>query len=354
MRTEGIQIETLESFSHVLIILMGSIGDVARGLCLVGQIKNSRPDCRVDWLVEPVSAPVVQSHSLIDRVFVFDRNNPLASIRYLAKALRSQKFDVVFDLQRHLKSGFMSWLSGGKVRIGFHRKNAKEFNWLFNNHHLDYYPDSLPKIEHYLKFPEMLGLKVREPFDFGLNELEPSAKTENVIKELGPKTVGLVLGSSWESKDWPVEGYKELISRLLEQEYQVLLLGDKSRRVEADSLSHIFPEAVENNRLLNQAGKTDLRDLIVLLRFLKVCIGPDSGPAHLAAGVNTPHVTLFGPTDPVRTVAFRSEHLAVQSSIGCAPCYRRKCPGLDKLCMRLLSVDMVMEKLAKAASEIKE
>jgi ADP-heptose:LPS heptosyltransferase len=76
-----------------------------------------------------------------------------------------------------------------------------------------------------------------------------------------------------------------------------------------------------------------------------VCVGPDSGPGHLAAVVRTPYLSLFGPTDPGRTAPYGSEDLVIRSPIGCAPCYRRRCPGLGTLCMRLLGVESVWGRL---------
>ncbi len=82
----------------------------------------------------------------------------MSAVRRLYKDLRQDRFDITLDLQRILKSGFFSLLSGAGRRIGFHRRNAKEFNWIFNNEHIAYFSDDLPKIRHYLKFTEYLGL----------------------------------------------------------------------------------------------------------------------------------------------------------------------------------------------------
>src|SRR5690606_14219230 len=98
-------------------------------------------------------------------------------------------------------------------------------------------------------------------------------------------------------------------------------------------------------RVVNTIGRTTLDDLNGLLAAARACVGPDSGPAHMAAAVGTPHITLFGPTSPERTAPYGSEHLVVRSSIGCAPCYRRRCPGLGRLCMRMLSPEAVWSKL---------
>ena len=195
--------------SSILIILTGSLGDIARGLCLVAQIKKNLPDCRVSWLVESRWAALVGLHGQIDNVIIFQRAWRLSAVRQLYQDLRREKFDITLDLQRILKSGFFSLLSGAGRRIGFHRRNAKEFNWIFNNDHIGYFSDDLPKIRHYLKFTEHLGLPVPDALDFGLSSLNPAATAPQVINELQQPFAAVVLGTSWESKNWFMPGLSQ-------------------------------------------------------------------------------------------------------------------------------------------------
>ena len=64
----------------ILIILMGSLGDVARGLGLVSHIKTNRPHSRITWLVEPNCAPLVGFHPQIDKTIVFNRAWSIATL----------------------------------------------------------------------------------------------------------------------------------------------------------------------------------------------------------------------------------------------------------------------------------
>jgi ADP-heptose:LPS heptosyltransferase len=99
---------------------------------------------------------------------------------------------------------------------------------------------------------------------------------------------------------------------------------------------------------MNLVCKTSLLELVAILKAAAVGVGPDSGPGHLAAAVGTPYVSLFGPTSPKRVAPYGSEHLVVESGVSCAPCYKKECPGLEKLCMRLVTVEAVEEKLSEA------
>ena len=103
--------------------------------------------------------------------------------------------------------------------------------------------------------------------------------------------------------------------------------------------------------LHNLVAKTSLVDLVTLIKYAKLCIGPDSGPGHIAAAVETPYISLFGPTPPERVAPYNNESLVVRSDIGCMPCYRKRCPGLNRLCMRLISSTQVMETVNKVLSK---
>ena len=329
----------------ILIILMGSLGDVARGLCLVSHIKTNLPQSCVTWLVEPKWAQLVRCHSQIDKVIVFQRAWRISALWHLYKDLNREHFDITLDLQRVLKSGFFSLLSGAGRRIGFHRHNAKEFNWIFNNEHIGYHSDALTKIRHYLKFTEHLGLPEPDTLEFGLSSLNPIEASPRVVADIKQPFVAVVLGASWESKDWSFEGYLGLIRHILSAlKLQVVLLGDGSRKALAQGLS----QSVNLPGLIDLAGKTSLLELTAVLKKAAAGIGPDSGPGHLAAAVGTPFVSLFGPTSPERTAPFGYEDLVVTSSLDCAPCYQKRCPDHQNQCMQSIESSHVAEKLSKA------
>ena len=333
--------------TSILIILMGSLGDVVRGLCLVSHIKNDLPESRVTWLVEPKWAELVGLHPQIDNTIIFNRPRGVPAVWDLYKDLSQEDFDITLDLQRHFKSGFFSLLSRAKRRIGFNRRNAKEFNWLFNNEQIDYFNDELPKLRHYLKFTEYLGLSEPTSLEFGLSSLDLEATAPSIVAELSNPFIAVVMGSSWESKDWFIEGYCRLVKDIVRSgNTQVVLLGDNSATTHALTLS----KEINSSRLINLVGKTSLLELVAVLKAAAVGVGPDSGPGHLAAAVGTPYVSLFGPTSPKRVAPYGNEHLVVQSDVNCAPCNKKRCPGLDRLCMRLLSVEAVEAKLTDALS----
>lgn len=332
----------------ILIVLLGSIGDVVRGLPLLAEIKKAWPEAKIDWLVEPKSVAPLRLNRHLDQIWVFDRQNWFSSVKKLLPKLRQQNYTICLDLQRHFKSGLFSLLSGARRRIGFHHSDSKEFNWLFTTEQIEERGEQLPKLKHYLTFLDRLGIKLDaqrlEKLDFGLDLSRITLRSE---LEIEPQTYGLVLGSSWQTKDWPVSGYLELAENLLDRDKsRLVLLGDASQRQNAAWLvQELKCRSKDLNRVSNFVAMTTLEELTLLISRCKLLIGPDSGPGHLAGALGVPYIGLFGPTSATRNGVNGSEHLTLDAAVPCSPCLRRKCPGLNKICMRLISPGMVLEKL---------
>jgi heptosyltransferase I len=333
------------SAPRVLVILLGALGDVARGLAVVRSIKDSRPEWRISWLVEPPSKGLVALHPDIEEVLVFERSKGARGALDLYRELSQRRFDITLDLQRHLKSGFFSWLSRAPRRIGFHPRDTKEGNWFFNNEYIPERGEAFSKLDHYQLFVEKLGLAVPEVLDGGLAHLSLETAREEVRSLLPRSYIGVIVGSSRDSKDWPEEGYKGLIERCTLGGIEALvLLGDRSREAMAERLAG----ALGSVPVVNLVGRTTLPDLVAVISGARACIGPDSGPGHIAGSLGVPHVTLFGPTPSSRNAPRGSSQFAVTSRVACSPCSRRVCPGLNKLCMRLITPEDALTTLQKA------
>jgi heptosyltransferase I len=332
---------------RILIILLGALGDVVRGLAVVNALRETYPAATITWLVEPASSGVVALHQGIDEIIVFQRKRGIQGILQLVRDLGARKFDITIDLQRHLKSGFFSWLSRAPRRIGFHPKDTKEFNWVFNTEYIEARGDSASKIDHYLSFVSKLGGTIPRQPDAGLSHITLAGLASEWRERLTGRYVGVILGSSRYSKDWPEEGYLGLLNEWsVAGVSTVVLLGDRSK----EALANRLAAGETSVRVVNAVGRTSLEELVGLIQGAVACVGPDSGPGHIAGALGVPHVTLFGPTPAGRNAPRGSEEFAVVSALGCSPCRRRACPGLDKLCMRLISPHVVMERLQQALS----
>ena len=331
----------MKSGDSILVVLSGALGDLIRGLSISCAIKSANDDVRIAWLVDSTWMPIVEAHPAVDEAIVFDRKAPVKHLPSLVKKLRSTSFTLTLDMQRHLKSGLCSWFSGSPRRVGFHPRNCKEGNQFFNNEFIAEQNDSQSKLLHYLAFLDAIDCPRPENVDFGLSKVGLGL-AEGLLPTSDKSRVGIILSSSWATKDWPLSGYQALLNLLAgTEDVEVVLLGTKKDRSNADQLvATAGPVGV-----VNLAGETSLLQLIDVMRRCTCFVGPDSGPGHIAGALGLPYISLFGPTPPERVAPFGSEKLVIRSNVPCSPCSRKVCPGLDTVCMRLISADQVYQRL---------
>jgi len=97
------------------------------------------------------------------------------------------------------------------------------------------------------------------------------------------------------------------------------------------------------------AGKTTVGQAAAILQKSDLLICNDSSLMHVAVGVHTPIVAIYGPSDYTRTAALEEKHTVIRRDLECSPCFRldgaesvRNCPYGYK-CLESISVEEVFE-----------
>ena len=212
----------------ILIVLHGSVGDVTRAIPLANLVRKGFPQAFIAWAIEPASAPLVERHPAIDEVIVFGRTDWRRSLWPFLRRIRGHRFDLVLDLQRHLKSGLISRWSGAAARVGFHRRDAKELNWIFNNRHIPAVESGSSKLADYLKFAELLGIEPY-PIEWNFSLLPDEAERVGAIVDaVAAPFAAFYVGARWESKRWfPCETAKAAAEVHRRYGLEIVLLGGK-------------------------------------------------------------------------------------------------------------------------------
>jgi putative ADP-heptose--LPS heptosyltransferase II len=148
-----------------------------------------------------------------------------------------------------------------------------------------------------------------------------------------PFRVGLVLGTSWATKEWPQEKWYSLIKSLQYRANFVCLGGPKEATQYKPLMDSLTDEGIDKI-VLNMLGKTTLQELGALIESCDVVVTADTGALHIALALNKPVVALFGPTDPKLwgplTGIFK---VLVNDELDCLGCRKRRCPKPDQYCM---------------------
>ena len=156
-------------------------------------------------------------------------------------------------------------------------------------------------------------------------------------------------------RKWPTERYILLGQRLLERfpEAHIVLTGAVN---EAGPASEVVRK-IGSPRCVSLAGRTSLRQLMVLYTLSELLITNDSGPAHFAALTAASVLTLFGPETPSLFGAPTPRSTTIWLGLACSPCVNaynnRQSPCLNNLCMQNITVDRVLDEAVRILEERK-
>ena len=330
---------------RLLIVLPGALGDVIRGLPLLGRLRRRHADATIGWLVEPLSAPILTGHPWLDRVHRFERTRGVAGLLAVAREVRGVGYDVALDLGRSAKSAILAASSGAPRRIGFAREDAREGGWLLATERLAPQGVERSKLEQFLAFGPTLDATGGE-VAFGLvPDAEEAAAIATLLGDARPPFVAACVGSSCPSRAWWPERTAAVLDALHAADGTTgILLGA------APDVAHA--EAVVRQArgpVVNLAGRTTVRQLLAVLARARLAFGPDSGALHLAAALGVRVVSLWGATSALRSAPFGSEAFTVSGRTPCSPCFLTHCP-IGRECMRTIAVDEVVALATQALS----
>src|SRR4051812_41733741 len=104
------------SGARILIIRLGSMGDVLHALPAVASLKHSLPRSSVSWVIRPRWAPLLESNSFVDEIIPMEK-----SVRGALDALRvirQKRFDVVVDFQGLIQSALVAAFAPSHKKVG--------------------------------------------------------------------------------------------------------------------------------------------------------------------------------------------------------------------------------------------
>ncbi|HEV7767441.1 MAG TPA: lipopolysaccharide heptosyltransferase II [Thermoanaerobaculia bacterium] len=157
----------------------------------------------------------------------------------------------------------------------------------------------------------------------------------NIGLHLDRPVIGIHPGGLYgKAKHWGDAAYVDVIKRLRTDGFDIVLLTSPREREQAERI------AMTCNGVPMVGHDGDVLELAAAISQCAAVITNDSGPLHVATALAVPSVSIFGPTDPERTV-FPGATRVVRRTLACQPCYQRECPLGHHRCMAEVSVDEV-------------
>jgi ADP-heptose:LPS heptosyltransferase len=282
--------------------------------------------------------------------------------------IRRRRLDACIDLEFFSRSSAaIAYLTGASRRVGFHagfgegpyRGDLLTHRVLYNPHlhtsrtftslvlALAADPDDLPTLA--VVTPPSPDLPLFRPAP------EERLEMRQLIGSLGvPATGRLILlnanaGDLLPLRKWDERNYLSLAGRLL-QEFADLTVAFTGSPEEAPRIEELV-RAVGSPRCVCLAGRTTLRQLVVVFGLAEVLVTNDSGPAHFAALTEIDIVALFGPETPLLFAAPGPRSHTLWAGLACSPCLNafnnRQTTCRNNVCMQRITVDEVFEAVCR-------
>jgi heptosyltransferase I len=308
---------------RVLLIKTSSLGDVIHTLPAMTDAARAIPGIQFDWVVEEGFAEIPAWHPAVAQVIPVAlrrwRKNLWQTLRsgewqQFKQRLRTHDYDLVIDAQGLLKSALLTRYVQAPV-AGLDAQSARE-----------------PLASRFYDRPQTVvwGLhaveRVRQLFAHALGYPLPAGvgdyglSRERLAGEPAAAPYVLFLhGTTWATKHWPEAYWRELAERLNAQGQAVQLpWGNAAEQARAERLA----QGLAHVRVL---PKLNLAGVAKVVAGARACVAVDTGLGHLAAALDVPTLSLYGPTNPGFTGAYGRSQVHLASDFPCAPCMKKTC-----------------------------
>lgn len=288
---------------------LSAIGDTCHTLPVVRSLQAAWPQTRITWIIGKTEAALLGDIPGIEFI-IFDKRQGWRAYRDLRAALRGRQFDVLLHMQAALRASIASLCIKARLRLGFDRARARDFQWLFSNARIAPQPRQ-HVMDGLFGFAEALGVTKRIlRWDIPV----PDTAARFAATHLPDNKPALLISpcSSQRARNyrnWSAENYAAIADYAREcYGLQVILTGgpttlEKHYGEQISALAKYPP--------VNLIGATSLKQLYALIESACCVLCPDSGPAHMATAAGTPVLGLYASSNPQRTGPYQSQEWTV-------------------------------------------
>lgn len=294
----------------ICIVKLSAMGDIIHAMVALEFIKKEKPDAQIDWVVEKGFAGVLQNNPHIDNILhvelksIKKKKTAIFDQYKLVKKYSKNNYDIVIDAQGLLKSALVSKLIGAKVIAGFDKNSIREgIAAKFYNKTVSIAYDANTIDRNAKVMSEPLGINITPGMILQKQKFLYSSSPVNNLPE---KFNLFVIGSTWESRNYPKEKFVEIAEVLHVDTYIIWGSDEEHEKAlwmakQSDHL-HVLPRG-------------SLDELKYVISKSQLLIGNDTGPTHMAWGLNVPSITIFGPTPTNRVYVTPINKVVKSSSI---------------------------------------
>ncbi len=369
LRLVGLTASPVGAPRNILFIQLAEMGTMVVAYPSLRRARELFPDATLHFLCFTQIRSSVEMLEVIapENIVTIDADSVTSLVRDTAALpwrARRRRIDTVINMEAFVRySSVLSYLSGARRRVGFHRFNQEGLytgdllthKVLYNAH--VHAAHSFLDLVHALDAPQDQVPRVKRPR--AMDSLEvPKITTDAdtaadlwrkllaIDGDVGPARKLVVLNPNssarFPMRRLPLDSFTELARTLLEDpDVFLLITGVASEKPDAQYIC----TRVGSRRMLDLTGRTTMKELLHLFNLAHVLVTSDSGPAHFAALTKIHVVVFFGPEIPERYRPLTTRVDVVHTGYTCSPCIgphnQRLSPCNDNQCMKSISVQEV-------------
>lgn len=325
---------------HWLVVRLSALGDVTLTTGVLNRWYQEY-GWKFSFLTFSQWAPVLQGHPAIENVIGVSRDDmrPARMMRLFSNFSSELKGYGLLDLHGTLRSRLLRLIWSGTVchypKYSIERRIfLRSGKSIFRDKLLQY---NVP--QRYALAIDAVAPERSEVLPCIFMSESERAAAHDLLFPVGSaamerKLVALHPYSTHPNKAWLAGNWQALASALSRAGHTVVVIGRGDTLITGLQGLHDFTNA------------TSLRETCAILEACDVLVTGDSGPMHLAGGVGTPVVALFGPTHGVWGFYPEGQRdIVVESTEACRPCslHGSKRCDKDQICMRSITPERVLQ-----------
>lgn len=287
------------NFKNILIIRTDRIGDVVLTTPAIKALRDAFPQARITILVSPATKDLVEGNELLDEVLMDDRHGEhrgMAGYWRLVCLIKRRKFDLVINYHTKKRTNLLCFLAGIPVRAGY--KNNK-FGFLLNRPVKDErHLGNKHEAQYCLDILREFGIEARDTTLFLPVKKDALIWADRLRLKHGltadDRIIAVHCGASDPARQWPPANFAQVINALRSRYAgKIILVGAPREKQASQEVA-----ALCGGGVVDVTGETTVAQLTALLSQCSLLISNDSGPVHIAAGVDTPVVSIFTRNQP--------------------------------------------------------
>ncbi|OGS21272.1 MAG: hypothetical protein A2252_08380 [Elusimicrobia bacterium RIFOXYA2_FULL_39_19] len=327
-------IKTLE-YKKILVIRLDQLGDIVSTIPVYSQIKSTYKNSDIYVLTTKQGSDLLKNNPHIKDIITFNcpwHGNGKFSLNEINKVrtvIKNEKFDCALELKGDLRDIVFLRSCSIKNIIGYGSTGG---GFLLSNEIL--FDKSLNNVNRNLALLKGIGIN---PIFNEKPVINYENSEENIFLNNKPinnrKIVAFHPFAGTRAKMWPIERFKELITKCRNNLNIYSILIGKDLLADSGSIAD-----------LSLLGKTNIAQLISVLKNVDLLITNDSGPAHVASALGTPVLIIWGGTSDPRIWKPLGENVTIMHKpIECMLCEKKECSEIT--CLNDISVDEVYKSI---------